>query len=167
MIFFFDAKGNLMRALPESIKQGSNRSSRLWFFMPTAPTNIVNAYFTLPNGELAEPVIMTSIGIIPIKPNVDFDTEIFSAWFCDIPKRITQYAGTLDISFDIASPKDEDFTEESITTSSVQLSVLKGVFKPLNIEKTYSYEELMSYLASIQDYFDTHLSTINLVFIIT
>ena len=153
MIFFFDAKGNLTRALPETIKQGSNRSSRLWFFMPTSSANLVNAHFVLPNGEHAEPLPMTSIGYVPIQPNVDYDKTSYSVWFLDIPKRITQYAGVINISFDIASPNTEfDDDNESAVVESVQVEVVRGIVKPLSPTTENAYAELKTYLAGLQTY---------------
>ena len=153
MIFFFDAKGNLTRALPETIKQGSNRSSRLWFFMPTSSTNLVNVHFVLPNGEHTEPLPMTSIGYVPIQPNVDYDKTSYSVWFLDIPKRITQYAGVINISFDIASPNTEfDDDNESEVVESVQVEVVRGIVKPLSPTTENTYAELKSYLAGLQTY---------------
>ena len=141
MIFFFNAKGDLVRALPETIKQGSNRASRIWFFMPTSPTNVVNAYFTLPNGEVAEPVIMTGKNEVP---NVEYEKKSYSCWFCDITRPITRYAGKLTVSFYIAS------NDETITTESVSLSIERGVVAPLNAQTTYTYEQVMELLSTLQ-----------------
>lgn len=148
MIFFFNAKGDLVHSLPETIKQGSNRASRIWFFMPTSPTNVVNAYFTLPNGEVAEPVIMTGKNEVP---NVEYDNNLYSCWFCDITRPITRYAGKLTVSFYIASD------DETITTKSISLMVERGVVAPLNAQTKYTYEQVMEYLATLKREVETNV----------
>ena len=163
MIFFFDGKGELIRALPETIKQGSNKSSRIWLFMPISPTNSVNAYFTLPNGEVLEPIIMTRTNEVP---NVEYEKKVFSCWFCDLKRKVTRYAGTLSVAFEVYAEvgENEDIEDETITTDSIELPVSKGVFKPLNIEKTYTYEELMSWLGSnviTREVFTSEINRIN------
>lgn len=140
MIFFFDSRGNLTRAFPESIKQGSNRSNRIWLFMPTSPNNVVNAYFILPNGEFAEPIIMTSQREVP---NVKYDNEAYSCWFCDVTSAITRHAGNLMVQFHITSEDD------TIATESVGLVVSRGVTPVIVEEETFDYDEVMAYISTM------------------
>lgn len=142
MIFFFNSKGDVINALPETIKQGSNKANRIWFFMPTSPSNVVNAYFRLPNGEYAEPQIMTLAKEIP---EVKIDAQNFSCWFCDIKKSITLYAGTLLVNFRITND------DEEVATESISVPIVSGVVPPLELEKSYTYAELMAYISILQD----------------
>jgi hypothetical protein len=155
MIFFFDSKGNLARAFPESIKQGSNRSNRIWLFMPTSSENVVNAYFTLPNGEIAKPTIMTGKQIIDdleidnLVEGVDFDKKQVACWFCDVTRPITRYAGNLLVQFHIASD------DETITTESIEIPIVRGVVPSLKEDETFTYEQVMEFIATLKSAYTT------------
>ena len=131
MIFFYDAQGNLIKSVPTNVYQGSNKASRIWFIMPTAPTNVVNVAFTLPNGQYAPQRIMTNatlgVGITDGENKFTDETgQVINAWYYDLLTDITAYAGQTKAQFFVTTPPDADCNNEVIATLSVDFTVLKG-----------------------------------------
>ena len=126
MIFFFDGLGNSIKSIPESINQSSNNASRIWFVMPTAPTNVVTVAFTLPNGQYSKPRIMTNatdgLGLVNNGVEItDNDDQICNAWFYDVPKNLTTFAGKLKLQFTVTTAQGVE-----ITTDSPEITIIKG-----------------------------------------
>ena len=146
MIFFFDAQGNLIRSLPSRVKQGSNKASRIWLFMPTGQGNIANIAFTLPNGDSTPQVIMNKVDDFAEITNgcacaCDINGNVFSGWYYDAPKAITTYAGNALVQFFITTTDDEE-----IATASADFVIDKGVVPQEPPTQVDSYQELLDFL---------------------
>jgi hypothetical protein len=154
MIFFYDAQGNLIKSVPTNVYQGSNKASRIWFIMPTAPTNVVNVAFTLPNGQYAPQRVMTNatlgVGITDGENKFTDETgQVINAWYYDLLTDITAYAGQTKAQFFVTTPPDADGNNEVIATDSVDILVVKGtpsVNMPAPINE---YQEIINVLSSV------------------
>ncbi len=149
MIFFFDTQGSLIKSVPANVYQGSNKASRIWFVMPTAPTNVVNVAFTLPNGQYAPQRIITNatLGKGVINGDNKFTDEtgqVINVWYYDLLTDITAYAGQTKVQFFVTAG---DGTV--ISTQSVDITVLKGT-PPVNPPAPANeYQEILNVLASV------------------
>ena len=119
MIFFFNAKGDLLDRTNENVYQNSNNASRIWFAMPIPKTSVVSIGFTLPNGEYAKLRAMTpAIDALP-----DYKDEFgnpIQFWYYDLLTDVTAYAGNTEVQFNVV------VCDKTITTKGVNITVLKG-----------------------------------------
>ena len=150
MIFFYDSSGKLINSTLERLQQGSHLASRIWFIMPTSPTNEVYISFTAPNGRYLSPKVMTSItgqnGLTDGNDKiVDQNGQVCDAWFYDVEKDVTTYAGKLELTFTVITA-----TGQEIKTDSPTITVAKGSQSNiLPIPKT-QYEELLQRIAEVK-----------------
>lgn len=157
MIFFFDAEGNAIRTIPSRVKQGSNKASRVYCFMPTGVGNVVDVAFSLPNGETTPPIVMTPFsnetGLTNGENGVyDAKGNVYHGWFYDLEKAVTAYAGIMTAQFRVYTPPVDDegviVSGDEITTESVEITVVKGV-APQEATGISSYESLINLITSL------------------
>ncbi len=166
MIFFFDSNGNLIAGTPENVSQGSNKASRVWFLMPTAPTNIVNVAFTLPNGQYAKKRIMTNatkgIGITNgTQSFVSSDNQVVNAWYYDLKKDVTSIAGEISATFFVTTPDSLNDEGEEIVAISPKILIMEGT-PSVNLPPTIKeYEEIVQWLANFNTNVQNQIDSIN------
>lgn len=157
MIFFFDAEGNVIHTIPSRVKQGSNKASRVYCFMPTGVGNVVDVAFSLPNGETTPPIVMTPFsnetGLTNGENGVyDAKGNVYHGWFYDLEKAVTAYAGIMTAQFRVYTPTVVDegviVSGDVITTDSVEITVVKGV-APQEATGISSYEALINLITSL------------------
>jgi hypothetical protein len=145
MIFFFDARGNLIKSVPSDVKQGSNKASRVWFLMPTSSGNHVDVAFTLANGEHARKRPMTLATDTGIPDYKDQDGKQINAWYLDLLKDFTAYAGIATAQFFVTS------SDEVITTKNVEITVLKGSAPSEFPLPDNDYDDIIQAIMGIKD----------------
>ena len=146
MIFFFNSQGDLIKSVPETVKQGSNKASRIWFLMPTASSNTVDLVARLPNGKIStkHPMTFENEVINGAKKFVDEFGETVNAWYYDLEKDITSYAGQGGLTFTIYTG------EEELKTIEVGYTVLSGAIENKLPTVPDAYVELQNFIAAAQ-----------------
>jgi hypothetical protein len=134
MIFIVDSQGTTKAALYEPIYQGSNSANRIVLLAPFPNSSQCVAHFCLPNGITLEPVYLNTFA------NDVLETEKLNGWYRNIEYPITQYAGTVDVQFEITT------TNGTIMSELTSFEVRKGNFKtPEVTEESISlYREILN-----------------------
>ena len=142
MLAVFNAGGELVTLTPSQVNQGSNKANTIYIVAPLAPTNVLQARFTLPNGKITKPVVVPVAIETGYLGLTDQDGNILYMWQYDIPSALTTYAGNVLAQFTATN------TEQTIATFSFEFEVLEGV-PPIAVEDINSYQSIIEALQSI------------------
>ena len=145
MIFYFDAKLNLIKNEPESVFQGSNKANTIYFVAPFSSADSVTVKFTLPDGKVTKVGLMTNTatlnGVMDIKSG-----ETYSVWVYAVPQIVTAGAGTVTVQFSVYA------NEVIYASQSAVFTVNKGVAPVLPETPTEDvYAEILSALTDIKN----------------
>lgn len=147
MIVFLKSDGTVAYQSDENINLGSNKANKLTVVAPFAPSSVVTAYITLPNGVTLDPVFLDNKGDA-IK--VVEDGENLSVWETEIEACITRISGYLKIQLYIDT--DGATLTSSLIIEEVNVGV-KNVTKPSAPEQGI-YEEIKEYLGGSMNYIE-------------
>lgn len=152
MNFYVDSGGTVIAVDPEKVYQGQAYANRIRLIGPFASTLAVTVGFTLPNGEIITPQLMTNVN-----GNLREPFEDFSIWEYVIPKTITNYAGVVKVQFYVHGTRnvlvrnvetgeyEEKPQSTVIATGRSSFNVEKGVpIYPLDGEEAVDYETLLT-----------------------
>ncbi len=144
MIYFFDSNGALLSFSPERVFQGAQKVNCVYFICPTARQNVVTAHFILQNGEIMESQLMTPVLDNSLSTAITLEGRAVNVWECTVPSSVTQQKGLVSVVFSVISALGE-----KLVTCKTYFTVEEGeqLSQP---EKTDSYEQVLSFLASLQ-----------------
>lgn len=148
MVFFYDANGVLLNNSPERVFQGSNKANTIYFICPTAPSNIVNVAFKLPNGESTSQHIMTLTEDTGLTGVFDKNGKIFAMWEYQIPSAVTAYKGNVTIQFYVTA--NDGIV---ISTESAVFMVEKGVSN-IEPEQGDTYQEVLNQIIALYNMYE-------------
>ncbi len=93
MNFYVDSGGNVFAVDPEKVYQGQAYANTIRMIGAFASNLAVTVGFTLPNGFIISPRLMTNVNDLSEK------LEGFSVWEYKIPFVVTEYAGKVGVQF--------------------------------------------------------------------
>lgn len=145
MIVFLKSDCSVAYRSYENINLGSNKANKLTVVAPFAPSSVVTAYITLPNGETLDPVVLANKGDA-IK--VVEDGENLSVWETEIDAYMTRVSGSLKIQLYISN--DGATLTSPLITVDVNIGVRNVPTPPPPTESTY--ESIINYLNDSTNY---------------
>ncbi len=150
MIFIFNSGGDLIKAVPEKVYQGSNKANRIWVLAPVPQSAFVTIVYSLPNGDVLPETNLTRIISESELPMFDKYGNNYSAWYIDIDAPVTAIAGEVSLQFNIRVLTKTPYV---IATPEVILPIERGVAPLVQPEKTNSYQDLLGYLQILYSQF--------------
>lgn len=125
MIFICNSEGTIQAVSPSSINQGSVSLTELILLAPVPKQSVVQAMFKLPNGLIIRPQLLTQeeydYNLSPLEQiNSALKEKGLTAWSIKINKAITQFYGTLTVSFLITGE------DAIITTTEANIPINKS-----------------------------------------
>lgn len=152
MLTYIDGSGNIITKSPDKIYQGSNYANTIYLVGNYPQGCTVNIAFKLPQaGVYTEPYLMV---------NADIPTEQgLSAWMFDIPVKITEFCGKVEMQLRIYSGVTKTIyingvattTQQLITSAYGSFEVEKGV--PVDLSEVQApsvYDQILTLIAQIQ-----------------
>lgn len=150
MIFIFNSGGDLIKAVPEKVYQGSNKANRIWFLAPVPQSAFVTVVYGLPNGDVLPETNLSRVINESELPFVDKDNNHYSAWYIDIDAPVTAIAGEVSLQFYIRVLTKTPYV---IATTEVTLPIERGVAPLVQPQPTNSYQDLLGYLQILYSQF--------------
>lgn len=149
MIFYFNQKGEQLGLCGERVFQGSTKTNGVVMVCPATNANTVTARFELADEKTTCEIIMTRDQSFDVCKFQDTNGDLYSAWSCDMPNYVTQFAGVVRVQFFITSV--EGVKKSTATTS---FSVEEGV-PSTEPEKFDTYNDLLNALTRISNDLET------------
>lgn len=146
MIFICNSEGIIQAVSPSSINQGSVSLTELILIAPVPRQSVVQAMFKLPNGLIIRPQLLTQeeydYNLSPLEQiNDALKEKDLTAWSIKVNRAITQFYGTLTVSFVITGE------DAIITTTEVNIPINKsGTALPIPVTEA-NISEITGYLA--------------------
>lgn len=144
MIVFANGNGDILKIVPEDVKQGSNKASIIYFVCPTGD-NTVNIAFTLPNGKTRPQRVMTRVvDYTQIPQLTDTLGNGYFVWKYELKDALTAYSGQVDVQIFVTAQDGE-----IVSTPGFTFNVIKGVAPIEPPKDTDSYKDLIAYVTSL------------------
>lgn len=144
MIFFFNAQGDTINFVPENVHQGSNNANKVYVVAPLSEANQVLAYFTLPNGNVVQPVYGSTTNGLTNLDNLQIEGKSYTVWVCSLSDIITSIAGTVKVQFVFINES------QKIRTQSNEFYISEGAspYEPLDISTETTWDEILAYISN-------------------
>lgn len=145
---------------PGSINQNSHLATEILFIGPFSATSVVLASFTLPNGMKLVPrwseivkedekntEIKGKMTLIETEHSLNVDGQTLNAWFLKLDRGVTQFHGTLKISFNIFNGNSEQISTQEV---GVTINRATAYIPEENENGEYSsYDEIQGLLSDL------------------
>ncbi len=143
MIYFFNAKGELLSFAPDRVFQGSALVNTLYLISPLPCDTAVTVSFTLPDGSIIGKQMMSVLPKSPLANDFAINGQTLSVWQYALDTCVTQLHGVVQVCFYAVG-----LNGERLSTCTTTFTVEKGV--PVTEPKGDGYEQVLEFIAGIK-----------------